>query len=100
LFVPVAPSGTGVGSRVSFASTQNGCGRCEVSAETAGAGTAAEPGPGLHRRAPAVRRADGTCGGAVVTNEAVQRAPGHELMECLRTFSHIVDHLGLGPRDQ
>src|SRR4029453_13377991 len=75
LFVPVAPSGTGVGSRVSFASTQNGCGRCEVSAETAGAGTAAEPGPGLHRRAPAVRRADGTCGGAVVTNEAVQRAP-------------------------
>jgi SAM-dependent methyltransferase len=26
--------------------------------------------------------------------------PGHELMECLRTFSHIVDHLGLGPRDQ
>lgn len=26
--------------------------------------------------------------------------PDHELVECLRTFAHIVDHLGLGLRDQ
>ena len=26
--------------------------------------------------------------------------PDHELLECLRTFAHIVDHLGLGLRDQ
>jgi SAM-dependent methyltransferase len=26
--------------------------------------------------------------------------PDHELVECLRTFAHVVDHLGLGFRDQ